>query len=272
MKRTLVTLSVIAIVVTLGGCAITDYSGYAGHKTSGEAKLWGLEISYDAGPNDPLTGTYSYTAKYDNRNGQGTVTINSYKNDVVSSFSREGSIDRDGDDVQGNQGSLGGTFLPFWRAVDTTGGGSCEFTNNITFAKNGLAPIVASCYLVEEEVDADFDLHADFADLGSFLAHLWSSRGQATTLSLESLDLNGVNVPLQPISVGMVSAGRGPIRFTVDGNTAAFDALLQGILDNTEHMAPVTLNLNFSGGMSVGTPAGLVVAFNHDGIVAALNR
>lgn len=271
MKRALLTLVVAALVMVTYGCVYSDYSGYTGHKTTGEAKFWGAEIAF-SGVAPDLDGTYSYTAKYDNRGGsQGTVTITSYRNPVIASFSRDGQIDRDGDDIQGNRGILGGRFNTQFVAVDTTGGSPfCEFFANVTQDKSSSGPMAALCGTLEEEVDNDFDLHASFSNLDSLLGSIWS--GALTgdfDLRLNAIRLNGVAVPVDFV-VGAHAGTLRPGRFSIDLNQAGGAGLIQAILDNTENGVGCSLGLSFDGGLSVDMPAGLKVAFNHDRLYALL--
>src|SRR4029453_12933915 len=120
MRRYWSLLGAVGVALASVGCAVTDYDGLAEHKTVAEAKLWGQEVSFITG--DPaLDGTYAVTVKYDNHGGRDTnMKITTYRNPVVNSFSRDGVVDRDGDDVQGSSGILGGKFQPQWVVVDPT--------------------------------------------------------------------------------------------------------------------------------------------------------
>jgi len=102
LKKAALSAAIGAMTVVAIGCALTDYGGFPGHTTQSEAKLWGKEVAFSGFGGD-FDGTYSYTAKY--ANGY-PVTINSYRNAVVGAFSRDGIVDRDGDDIQGRGGSL----------------------------------------------------------------------------------------------------------------------------------------------------------------------
>lgn len=269
MRNAMLTLAVLAMGVIAGGCAITDFSGFPDHNTQSEAKLWGTEIAFNTG--DDNTGTYAYTVKYDNRAGQGTVTINSYKNDVFSSFGRDGVIDRDGDDVQGSSGEAGGKFLPWFRAVDVTGGGTCEFFDNITFDKSATGAGVALCSTTNEEIDKDLDLQTAFASVGDLLDQIWSGAvSGAFTMEVTSLELDGVTVPVDTFSITARSNGLRPIQLAVDLTQPAGNSLIQAVLDNTNHLEPVTLALNFDGGMTFRLPANARVAFNHDSLLPLL--
>lgn len=269
MKKALLAIAVLAMTATMIGCAITDYSGIVDHKTSSEAKLWGKDVSFTGFAPD-LDGTYAYTVRYDNRGGQGVVTINSYRNEVPGSFSRDGIVDRDGDDVQGNGGTLGGRFLPQFVAVDATGAGVAEFFDNITQDKSSTGPLAALAVTVNEEVDADFDLHASFGSIGELLGQIWSGAvGDSFTLEVESLVIGGETIPVDTVSIGLRANGVRPMQLSIE-NSPAWDSVFQALLDNTEHGQPLSIGINFAGGLSVATPTGWEVAFNHDAIRAVM--
>lgn len=166
-----------ACTVVAGGCALSDYHGYLNHATSdapaagngyriqqfgasntqgglvGESKYWGGEGSFivDDGTGNidqTQSGTYASTMEYDWRGTRtpvdpisGTfpspILITTYRNPVVSAFSGDGQVDRDGDDMRLNAGDIGQTHNPadpagiFERRflyVDRAGG--CQFWTN----------------------------------------------------------------------------------------------------------------------------------------------
>jgi len=261
-------LGAAALALVSSGCAITDYDGLANHQTQAEAKLWGAEIAFLVG--DPnLDGTYSYTVKYDNRGGvrDPNMKITSYRNPVVGSFSRDGLVDRDGDDIQGRSGTLGGKFDTEWVAVDPSPG--CQFFANITQDKShGAGPLLALCATAQEEVDKDLDLQASFTSLGDLFSKLWSGAvSGGFTMDLTGVRLNGTAVPLaQSVSIAARSNGMRPMQLTVDLTQPNGRALLQAIVDHTSNGVPVTLGLDFAGGMAVDMPNQIRVAFNHTAI------
>lgn len=270
MKKMWLSLALIPLALLTFGCAITDYTGFDGHHTAAEAKLFGSEVAFLVG--DPnLDGTYSYTVKYDNTH-PGPVTITSYRNPVFSSFSRDGQIDRDGDNVQGRSGTLGGSFGTEWVAVDTDPTpGNCGFFTNITQDKShGAGPLVSLCMTTNEEIDNDLELQSSFSSFGDLLANVWS--GNLTghfTAELTSITLNGVNVPLaQSVSIGAFAntVGGRPTRLTLDLTQPGGKALIQAILNNTQNGVPATVTLNFNGGMSISVPSQYKVLFNHDAL------
>jgi hypothetical protein len=274
MKQRLLLVGVSLTAFVAVGCAITDYEGYSGHQTAAEAKFWAAEISFITG--DPsLDGTYAYTAKYDNPAGGHDVNmkIYSYRNPVVSSFSRDGQIDRDGDNVQGRAGIAGGKFLTFWTTTDPATG--CQFFDNQIQKHNGAPaiPPIALCDTVEEEIDNDLELQASFASTGDLLSQIWSGAlNSGFTMEVTSLTLGGANVPLpEPLSIGAKANGVRPTQLTVDLSGPAGQGLIQAILNNTSDGVPVSLGLNFAGGMSFSLPNQKLVAFDHDALAGLIN-
>lgn len=264
MKKSLIQTTMISLgVFVAAGCAITDYDGIGGHKTAGEAKLWGQEVSF-SGFGGGTDGTYSYTVKYDNSAGQGPVTINSYKNPVVSSFSRDGLVNRDGDDVQGRAGDIGGKFLPWVKAVDTEAG-VCGFDANVTFDKEGNVGVY-SCYTgFLEENDKDLDLQAAFGSLDDLFGSIWSGALYGNfTMDITALNINGVAVPVEMFSVHAFAESLRPSRFLIDGTQPNAAAFIEALLANTRHLEPVNLGVTFAGGMTFNLPNGATLAFNHD--------
>lgn len=273
MKRKLhLTLLMVALVAFVStGCAITDYEGHPDHQTAAEAKLWGQEVSFIAG--DPAyDGTYAYTVKYDNRGGRDTnLRIYTYRNPVVDSFSRDGLIDRDGDDVQGRSGILGGTFHPRWTVTDPAA--DCQFfANNIQSHGGAPEPLAALCATVNEEIDKDLELQASFASFGDLINQIWSGAvNGGFTAELTGIRLGGTTVALSsPLSISAKSNGIRPTQIAVDLSGSSGHELIQAILNNTTDGAPVTVRLNFAGGMAIDLPNGTKAAFNHDALGSLL--
>jgi len=267
MKRSLAFIGILMMALVASGCAITDFEGYPGHQTSAESKLWAQEIAFIVG--DPAyDGTYAYTVKYNNHSGRDTnMKIFTYRNPVDSSFSRDGQIDRDGDDVQGRKGVLGGKFLPMWTVTDPAA--DCQFfDNNIQSHGGAPEPLLALCATTNEEIDRDLELQASFSSLGDLINQIWSGAvSGGFTAELTGIRLGTTNVTLsQPVSIGSLSNGIRPSRITVDLTGAAGHELIQAILNNTTDGAPVSVRLNFSGGMTIDLPNGMKAAFNHDAL------
>jgi len=267
MKPRLLILSLAALALATMGCAITDYEGYIGHQTQAEAKFLFAEISFVTG--DPaLDGTYAYTVKYDNRNGRDVnMRIVTYRNSVPSSFSHDGQVDRDGDDVQGSGGVLGGHFLPQWTVTDPAS--DCQFFANRIQSQGGAPPPpIAFCDVIEEEVDKDLDLQTSFASTGDLLARIWSGAvSGGFTAELNGIAFNGATVPLaQAVPIRATSNGTRPIRFTVDLTQPGGHGLVQAILNNTQNGVPVSVGLRFDGGMSIDLPSRVKVLFDHNSL------
>jgi hypothetical protein len=264
MRQRFLTLGLAAMALMSVGCAISDYDGHPKHQTQAEAKLLFTEISFITG--DPqLDGTYAYTAKYDNHTGRdNNIKIYTYRNPVPESFSRDGQIDRDGDDVQGSGGVNGGRFLPQWTATDPLPG--CQFTDNRIQSHGGAPPPpVTLCDIVEEEVDKDLDLQASFSSTGDLLAKIWSGAvSGGFTAELNGVAINGVSIPLaHAVSVGAQSNGTRPIRISVDLTQPGGQDLIQAILSNTQNGVPVSVGLRFDGGMVIDLPSRIKAKFNH---------
>ena len=265
--RLLWILPLAAMALMATGCAITDYEGYIGHHTQAEAKFLFAEISFITG--DPaLDGTYAYTAKYDNRGGRDVnMKIYSYRNPVPDSFSHDGQVDRDGDDVQGSGGILGGKFLPIWTVTDPAP--DCQFFAN-RIQSHGGAPVppLAFCDVVEEEVDKDLDLQASFASTGDLLAKIWSGAvAGGFTAELNGIVINGSTLPLsQAVSIRATSNGTRPVRFSVNLTQPGGKGLVQAIVNNTQDGVPVSVGLRFNGGMAVDLPSRIKVLFDRQAL------
>lgn len=267
MKR-LVLFGLVAMTLVSYGCAITDYEGHAGHQTASEARLWGYEISFEGTGDPALDGTYSYTVKYDNRTARDTnLRILNYRNPVIGSFSRDGLIDREGDDIQGRSGILGGKFSSYWTVTDPAAG--CQFDLNRIQSHGGAPPPpILLCDVATEEVDRDLELQASFASVGDLIGQIWTgSLNNGFTLELTAITLGGVNVPLSsPLSIEAKANGTRPIQFSVDLSQAGGASLIQGILANTSNRVPVPVVMQFDGGMSLSLPSHTTLAFNHDAL------
>lgn len=265
MKHSLLLVGIAAMTLFSGGCAISDYEGHEGHQTAAEAKLFATEIAFTGTGDAALDGTYAYTVKYDNRGGRDTnLRIYTYRNPVPSSFSRDGQIDRDGDDVQGRSGILGGTFLPQWTATDPLPG--CQFeANRIQSHRGSPPPPILLCEVVLEEIDKDLELQAGFTSTGDLLAQIWTGAlNDGFTLELTGIKLGGVNAPLTtPLSIGAKANGQRPTQISIDMSQPGGAALIQAILDNTTDRVPVSVGLSFNGGMSVDLPSSLRLGFDH---------
>ena len=269
LRKAALSAAVGAMAMVAIGCALTDYRGIPNHQTQSEAKMWGKEIAFTGFASD-LDGTYTYTGKY----APGSpVTLNSYLNPNRVSFSRDGLVDRDGDDIQGRSGDAGGKFNKQFVAVDRTPGFPCEFFANITFDKSSTGAPTALCNdSFNEEIDKDFELQDAFASLGDLFAQIWSG-ALAThfTVQLTSVQVNGSTVPLtNAVSMNITHNGLRPINMAVDLSSPGGQELIRALLANTPDRQPVRLGVGFGGGMAFSIPASVTVAFNHASLEKAL--
>jgi len=271
MSRKLTLTAALGLITVFAAGCLTDYDGRAGEQTQGEAKLWGKEFAVISGTD--YDGTWSKTVAYNNKAGAAAVTINNYLNPVFSSFSRDGIVDRDGDDVQGNGGDDGGKFNNGIKAVDNAKG-SCEFFDNIKQDYVGdLGPAVALCITgFVEEIDSDLLLQESFASVDELLKGIWAnSVGASFTVDLTSVSLNGVPVDLlNPVTFDVAHNGFRPINAAVDLTSPGGQELIQALLDNTVDRTPVDVSFSFDGGLGFGTPLYMSVAFDHESLRSAL--
>ncbi len=294
----------VSMTVVSVGCAISDYQGWLGHQTESEAKLWGSQVSFIVQP-DPTgdSGTYEYTVKYDWRqvtndpnmtgNQFPVVNIFSYRNPVVSAFSRDGCVDRDGDELQQRPGNLGrgpgcnlavpaGKFRPKWEYEDHAPG--CQFEANFkkeydSPPKNP-APILLCITAPTEEIDKDLELQGSeasnlkeaFGSLDAMFSAIWSSAvGRTFTLNITSVKLNGVDYPLSsPAALAVQRNDIRPINLAVDLTSPGVQSLIRALLSGTASGAPATLEVTFEGGMHLAQPRVMTIAFNHDQLTKLL--
>lgn len=273
MKKLAWRLAVLAMFGVIVGCALTDYTGLANHKTTAESKLWGKEVAFSGFDPPIYNGTYSYTVKYDNTNGY-NVVINSYQNEIVSSFNRDGIVDKDGDDVQGKPGELGGKFLPFFISVDTALG--CGFFDNITYDKSPLGAMIALCFDgnadVVEEIDKDtFDLQAAFTDLDNMFKSIWTKQtGSPFGMDVQTIRLNHVDYNVSSFPLEIQHNGRRP-RTVLISNSTGLQQAFQVILDHTGDMVPTNFGFSVAGGLTLDLPDSAQAGFNHAAIQGLLS-
>lgn len=270
-------LAALSLSVLTVGCAITDYVPGQGHRTAVEAKLRNTEIAF--GNVGGLSGTYSYTVDYDNRSNTGVpglppdnIVINTYRNPVFAAFNRDGSVNRDGSDLQGRKGHIGlppfpanpaGTWNRTFIANDQAPG--CQFFANVTFG----APVIAACFLgPAEEIDnLDVDLQASFSSFDELLGAIWRgafTESEGITLDVIGVRFDGELAPIgQPVSIEMRHNGFRPDGFSVVASAAAMSELVQLVKTHTGHLQPVTLGLSCAGGLEFDFPSKLVFAFDH---------
>jgi hypothetical protein len=298
----------IALSAITGGC-VSDYRGWLGHQTESEAKLWGNEASLLAEP-DPegFSGTYSPTVKYDFRAARtvanpaqcpgvndpavctypDAITIMVYRNPTVGAFSRDGCVDRDGDEVQQRPGLRPGTscenalpsdtkFEPRYRFIDRAAG--CQFFANFdqAFGGNKTPPALAVCFnSPTEEVDKDLSLQGSassnlkeaFASLDDLFNKIWSGAlSNSFTAEITGLTINGTSVTLNsPTSLALSRNDLRPINWTIDLSTPGGKEIIAALLANTEHAQPASIALHFDGGMTFRVPSAMTIGFNHDAL------
>lgn len=278
MSKLTKVLAVGFTAILLAGC-ITDYGGRFGEMTEGEAKLWGKEIAQLSSPPSPYDGTWAATVKYNLKGqtvpGVGKVTIYGYQNPVFGAFSRDGTVDRDGDDVQGRAGTLSGfpatpagQYVNGAWSVDNTPGAPCEFFANIKQdLTGGASPPAALCIFgFAEEIDKDMALQDAFASLDDLLKQIWAGtlRG-AFQVDLTSITLNGTPVDLgSAFGIDVQHNGFRPINMALDFTSPGGQALIQALLDNTVDGEATEIGLGFSGGMTLQLPVFMTLAFNHE--------
>src|SRR5438034_8706173 len=73
-RKAWLTMAVAAMSAVAVGCAITDYAGWANHKTAAESALWGSDIAFITGI-PGYDGTYNYTVQYNCRGATATGSL-----------------------------------------------------------------------------------------------------------------------------------------------------------------------------------------------------
>ena len=281
---------VIALMTFAVGCAISDYTGWAKHQTSGEAALWGSDTATRSAT-DADSGTFNYTVQYDCKNRAnagsscvgGSYTITTYRNAGFSTFpapphanpafSWYGIIDRDGGDLNGRYGS--DTPPPFnpiekwgkwWVYTDSADG--CQFQANAkqNFATGNGQPGLLLCILSPfEEVDNNnLDLE-NFGSIDDLAKAIWSKGlGSTFSMNVTAVDINGVHTDLvNPASAGLNQNGFRMYGMSFDATSAGAKELIQAVLNSTQDGAPANVSVTFGGGLRMTQPANVSVAFNH---------
>jgi hypothetical protein len=302
------------IVAVTSGC-VSDYRGWLGHMTESESKLWGQEASLIVEPDpDGFSGTYAPTVKYDFRGFTAVPTpadcpdispdpenppaactypdeidINIYFNPTVGAFSRDGCVDRDGDDLQQRPGMQPPNvacdnaqpsvtkFQPKFLFED--GNLGCQFFANYskTYGSPKTMPAVAVCFNAPvEEIDKDLTLQGSvssnlkepFASLDDLFNKIWSGAlSRSFTAEIVGLTVNGVTVNLNsPTSIALSRNDLRPINWTLDLSTPGGKEMIAALLANTAHAQPATLALHFDGGMTFRVPSSMILGFNHDAL------
>ena len=185
---------------------------------------------------------------------------------------RDGSVNRDGSDLQGRRGHLGGAPFPAnpagtWNrtfiANDQAPG--CQFFANVTFG----APVIAACFLgsAEETDNFDVDLQASFSSFDDLIDSIWKglfSESDGITLDLVGLRIDSVTHPIaQPVSIQMRHNGFRPDGFSIVASDAAMSHLIDLLKAHTSHLQPVTFGLSCAGGLQFDFPSKLLFAVDH---------
>ena len=309
----------ICVMAVVSSACVSDYRGYLGHKTDSEAKLWGQEGSILSEPDpDGVSGTYAPTVKYDFRGyralppvgdqaGQcpdlspdpanppavctypSKITIIVYKNPTVGAFSREGCVDRDGDDIQGRYGIDPATascdltqpsptkYEAKYRFID--GNLGCQFFANYdqTFGSPKVPPGVAVCFnSPSEEIDRDLTLQGStasnvkeaFTSIDDLMTKIWSGAlARNFRADLTGVTVNGSRVDFA--SAMPFALGRNSLRvtnYTLDFTTPGGKELIRAVLANSESGARSTVTLHFAGGMNFTVPSSMILTFNHEAL------
>ncbi|MCG8421190.1 MAG: hypothetical protein MJE77_24985 [Proteobacteria bacterium] len=269
------------------GCAVSDYEGYLGHYTSSQAKLVGFEVAF-SGLGRGYDGTYAYSVSYDNRNRLSrdsifkTIRIRTYQNPVPGAFTNEAAVVQDADALECSAGDLSsdhnpaipaGSFHEKWKFVDLAP--DCQFSDNYWDGTDSYFPIITLCFTAPQQ-EADYKdlslLQDDFASLTEFVNRaLDATPGETLPLEVEGIELNGQLRNLtERLPLYTVSSGSSIGQMMIDLSGEAGRQVKQAILDLTDHMQPVTVKLNFSGGMRFGMPNSLQFAFDHNRLAETL--
>jgi hypothetical protein len=308
LRTALIVAATIGATQALTSGCVSDYRGYLGHQTESEAKLWGNEISILSEPDpDGISGTYAPTVKYDFRRytqapvdpfacpGQqfctypDVISLITYKNPTVGAFSRDGCVDRDGDNLQQRPGveppfntcdnaiPSKTKFAPTYRWLD--GNAGCQFFENYdkTFGSPKTPPAAALCYNdPQEEIDKDLTLQGSvsstlkeaFASLDDLFNKIWSGAlGRSFTAEVVAMTVNGNRVVLSsPSSLALTRNSLRPINWTVDLSTPGGKQIIQALLAYTEDRRPATLAFHFDGGLTFRVPSSMIIGFNHDAL------
>lgn len=267
----------ISTVAFIGvGCGYSDYPGHPAHKTQKEAHLNNLSTVV-TGYGAEYDGTYTYTAKYNNLRWQKPnfsfkSVIKSYRNIVNNSYPTRPGVFVDGDKMNNARGFSGGKFKKHWVATDTDPveiGGIDNFDQSAPLDEDGnwIEPgIVMAIEGPETEIDAyNIDLQSSVKNASDLLAKLVSNGGSLNEVSMSITDIkfDGRNVSIEPYTIDMNVSGFSNLELLIK-NQENSDALLNTIINNTQHLKPVDLTLQFDNGMEFELPSKFKLMFNHD--------
>lgn len=273
-----------ASIAIVTGCGYSDYVGHPGHKTQKQAHLNNISVTI-VDYEDDWNGSYVYSTKYNNRNWQKPNfqfknTIQTYRNEVVNSAVSRPGVFVDGDHLNKTTGFSGGQYRKYWKAVDTD-----QNANGFLDNFDQSAPLNADGEWIEPffivalnepdvEVDAfDWDLQSQVKNATELFNTLVKNGGRLNNLQMNisavKFGRNKVSVDPYQLSVDMNGTNNLAVLFR---NQPSSDSLMQAILDNTNNLEPVKLELFFDNGMSVKIPKKFDVAFNHKVVSKFMNE
>lgn len=276
MTKLFPTLLISSIALIGVGCGYSDYTGHPAHKTQKEAHLTSLSTVV-TGYGAEYDGTYIYTARYNNLrwkspNFSFKNVIKTYRNIVNNSYPSRSGVFVDGDRFNNARGFSGGTFKKHWKAVDTdpdTVGGIDNFDQSFPLDDEGnwIEPaLVVSIDGGETEIDAfNVDLQSTVKNSSDLLTKLVANGGSLdqVKMSITGIEFDGREVNVEPYTIDMNVSGFSNVELHIK-NQKNSKALLNTIIDNTQHLKPVEITLQFGNGMEFELPKKFQLMFNHN--------
>lgn len=284
IKKKLLPATLTMGLVALTGCGYSDYVGHPGHKTQREAHLSNMSVTI-VNYEDDWNGSYVYSARYNNRRWQKPNfkfknTIQTYRNEVVNSPVSRPGIFVDADRLNRTTGFSGGQYRKYWKAIDRDPNENGLLDNfDKTAPLNADGEWIEPFFILainepEVEIDAfDWDLQSQVKNASDLFSSLVKNGGSLNNLkfniSAVKFDHNKVNVDPYQISVDINGTNNLGVLLK---NQPSSDALMRAILNNTNDLEPVKLELFFDNGMSVKVPKKFEIAFNHKVVSKFINK
>jgi len=276
MTKLFPTLLVSTMALIGVGCGYSDYTGHPAHKTQKEAHLNSLSTVV-TGYGAEYDGTYVYTARYNNlrwqkQNFSFKNVIKSYRNIVNNSYPTRPGVFVDGDKFNNARGFAGGTFKKYWVATDTdpdTVGGLDNFDQSHPLDDDGnwIEPgLILSIDGGETEIDAfDVDLQSSVKNSSDLLTKLVANGGSLdqVKMAITKIEFDGLPVSVEPYTIDVNVAGFSNVELHIK-NQKNSKTLLNTIINNTEHLKPVDISLQFDNGMEFELPKKFQLMFNHN--------
>lgn len=276
MTKFFPTLLISSVAFIGVGCGYSDYTGHPAHKTQKEAHLNSLSTVV-SGYGDEYDGTYVYTARYNNLGWQRPnfsfkSVIQTYRNEVNNSYPTRPGVFVDGDKFKNARGFSGGTFKKYWKAVDTDPdnvGGLDNFDTSFPLDDDGnwIEPgLIFSISGGDTEIDAfDVDLQSSVKNSSDLLSKLVANGGslEQVKMSITGIEFDGLEVSVEPYSFDMNVSGFSNVEFHIK-NQKSSKALLNTIINNTQHLKPVDISVKFDNGMEFQIPEKFQLMFNHN--------